>query len=134
MVDRRGGGQSGTRLKQVRGVQSAELKVTLSLRSSSTNPAIAGTTLEGAALKGRDHEVFCRSILKCGLSINRDKEMVLKRESRAEEKTFVSIMRKMSPGEVSDDFLLTQLAVVRTRMGTQSPHWPSSFHCNMMTP
>lgn len=60
--------------------------------------------------------------------------MVLKRESKAEEKTFVSIMRKMSPGEVSDDFLLTQLAVVRTRMGTHSPHWPSSFHCNMMTP
>ena len=49
-------------------------------------------------------------------------------------KTSVSIMRKIRPGEVSDDFLLPRLVVVRARIRTHSPHWLSFFHCNMQTP
>ena len=49
-------------------------------------------------------------------------------------KTSVSIMRKIRPGEVSDDFLLPLLVVVRARIRTHSPHWLSFFHSNMQTP
>ena len=63
------------------------------------------------------------------------KKMLHKREKecKAEEKPFISIVKRMRPGEVSDDFQLTQLAVVRARIGTYSPPWQSFLHRDTQT-